>query len=104
MRQFILIGLLAAVGLTIAACGGILLLAALVFSGSGQSDYSAGYDPAFYPATTYPVVGSAPVGPSPADNWLSGSEFDGHISHGTFDTSGQGNHVISVDGEVLNLP
>jgi hypothetical protein len=26
------------------------------------------------------------------------------ISHGTFDQSGGGNHVISVDGEVLNLP
>lgn len=26
------------------------------------------------------------------------------MSHGTFDQSGGGNHVISVDGEVLNLP
>jgi hypothetical protein len=105
MRQFILLGLLAAAGLTIAGCGGLLLLAALVISGSSPSGgYSAGYDPEYYPAPTYTIVEPAPLGPSPADPWLSGSEFDGHLSHGTFDTSGQGNHVISVDGEVLNLP
>jgi hypothetical protein len=41
---------------------------------------------------------------SPADRWLSGGEWHGSISSGTIDPTGEGNHVISVGGEVLNLP
>ncbi|MEZ4238216.1 MAG: hypothetical protein R3F59_19115 [Myxococcota bacterium] len=42
---------------------------------------------------------------SPADRWLSGDEWSGHtLSSGNWDRSGQGNDVIMVDGEVLNLP
>ncbi|MEO0604890.1 MAG: hypothetical protein AAF211_25890 [Myxococcota bacterium] len=43
-------------------------------------------------------------GRSPADAWLSGNEWSGRMSSGTVDTSGQGNSVYSVDGEVLTLP
>ncbi|MEN0066479.1 MAG: hypothetical protein AAGA48_30360 [Myxococcota bacterium] len=50
-------------------------------------------------------------GGSPADKWLSGNEWSGEariggmpMTSGTWDTSGGGNHVISVDGEVLTLP
>jgi len=56
--------------------------------------------------------GGAPAGGgSPADAWLSGNEWSGEarvggmpMTSGTWDTSGGGNHVISVDGQVLNLP
>jgi hypothetical protein len=48
---------------------------------------------------------------SPADAWLSGSEWSGEaevggasLTGGTVDTSGGGNDVYSVDGEVLDLP
>lgn len=43
-------------------------------------------------------------GGSPADRWLSGNEWSGRMSSGTVDTTGQGNSVYSVDGEVLTLP
>lgn len=55
--------------------------------------------------------GGGGSGGSPADKWLSGNEFSGEariggmpMTSGTWDTSGGGNHVISVGGEVLNLP
>ncbi len=50
-----------------------------------------------------PVGFEAGLGGSPADHWLSGHEFHGHFSHGTIDTSGQGNHCVSVGG-LLELP
>lgn len=54
---------------------------------------------------------AARAGGSPADRWLSGAEWSGEasigggsMSSGTWDRSGGGNHVISLDGEVLTLP
>jgi hypothetical protein len=53
--------------------------------------------------------GSTPLeshaaGESSADGWLAGHEWSGSLSSGTMDSSGQGNDVFSVDGEVLSLP
>lgn len=104
MRQLILFGLLAMAGLTIAGCGGVLLLAALLFSASGPSSYSAGYDPVFDPIQTYPTDNFQPIGSSPVDQWPGNGQWSGSISHGTVDHSGHGNHVISVGGEVQTLP
>ena len=104
MRPLILVGLLAAAGLTILGCGGSLLVAAIVFSASDQGSYPAGYDPAFNSMDTYPIVDPQSLGASPADRWPNDGQWNGHISHGTVDPTGQGNDVISLDGEVLNLP
>lgn len=47
----------------------------------------------------------------PADPWLGGGEWSGEarigggsLTSGTVDRSGGGNHVFSVDGQVLDLP
>jgi hypothetical protein len=45
-----------------------------------------------------------PIGGSPADTWLSGNEWHGHITSGTIDPTGHGNSVFAVDGHVLDLP
>ena len=57
------------------------------------------------------AAGMSNGGGSPADRWLSGNEWEGEariggmpMTSGTWDTSGEGNHVISVGGKVLNLP
>ncbi len=50
------------------------------------------------------AAGVAMGATSPASGWLSGNEWSGRMSSGTVDTSGQGNSVYSVDGEVLTLP
>jgi hypothetical protein len=75
---------------------------------------SQGSDPSVpYPAAPYPdgPAGAPPYGLYPGDGGAYGppapyhpGEFAGRMSHGTIDTSGQGNHVISLDGEVLSLP
>jgi hypothetical protein len=110
MRQLILVGALAAAGLTIAGCGGLFLLAALIFSASDNSGYSGGYDPAFDPSRVYPIDNFEPAQNIPAGQWPGGGQqpndgqWSGHLSHGTVDPTGQGNHVISLEGEVLNLP
>src|SRR5262245_61354426 len=104
MRQLILVGALAAAGFMVAVCGGLLLLAALLFSAAGQSSYSAGYDPAFDPIQTYPIDDLQPVGSSPWQPPPDNGQWNGSISSGTVDPTLQGNDVISLDGEVLNRP
>src|SRR5262245_35125166 len=78
---------------------GLVLLALVKQAASGPSVPPApqGYyaQPVAYP---YAPAYAAPAGGSPADRWLNGNEFRGRISSGTIDRSGQGNHVISVDG------
>ena len=104
MRQLILVGALAAAGLMIAACGGLFLLAALLFSASGQSSYSGGNEPVFDPIQTYPIDDPQTLSGGPWQPLPDNGQWNGSISSGTVDPSGQGNDVISLDGEVLNLP
>lgn len=71
------------------------------------------------PAPTSSDPFSSPTATWDGQNWngqsWTGSSNDGYftgesrigglpMNSGTFDSSGGGNHVISVDGEVLNLP
>ena len=98
------------------------------FAGVEASDWAGGPADEPFVAPTYdmplnPVVDGSPIGlpfdsavgppiagdfygggSSPADGWLNGHEFVGHTSSGTMDPSGEGNHVIMVDGHVLDLP
>jgi hypothetical protein len=104
MRQLVLVGALAASGLMIAFCGGLLLLAAVLFSASGQSSYSGGYDPVFDPIQAYPIDDPQPLVGGLWEPLPDNGQWNGSISSGTVDRSGQGNDVISLDGEVLNLP
>jgi hypothetical protein len=105
MRQLILVGILSFAGFTMLACGGIFLLAVLVFSTSGQSSYSAGYDPAFGPVQPYPIDDFQPVGISPVHQPAADGQWNGpFISHGTVDSTGQGGDIYTLDGEVLNRP
>jgi hypothetical protein len=97
MRPYIVLGLVAAAIFSCAGCGGFFLIATLLLNSSGSGDYSAGYQP-YAPAGGY----YQPVGP--ADGWQTDPSWSGRMSSGTWDRSGQGNDVISVDGEVLNLP
>ncbi len=94
--QLTLIGLMAVTALCCTGCGGIFLLATLLL-GSPQSS-STGYSGDYYQSPATPVYSS------PADRWQSSDQWSDRMSHGTFDHSGQGNDVISVDGEVLTLP
>ena len=111
MRQLVVVGLVAAAMVAFAGLGLLLLLVALVISASERGNYpaaSGNYPNAYsgYPAghDSYPDGYAQPITSSPADQWLNGNEFSGRMSSGTIDSSGQGNDVISVDGEVLNLP
>jgi hypothetical protein len=104
MRQLILVGALAAAGLMVAACGGLLLLAVVLFAGSGQSSYSAGYEPAFDSIQTYPIDDPQTLRGGPWQPLPDNGQWNGSISSGTVDPNRQGNDVISLDGEVLNLP
>jgi hypothetical protein len=85
---------------------------ALVTPAEGLETLFGGLD-----ADTWVDAASSPAAPaateaagSPADAWLSGSEWSGEAEvggaslTGTVDTSGGGNDVYSVDGEVLDLP
>jgi hypothetical protein len=79
---------------------GLVVLLLLIF---GQSGASNSYVPIGVPGPMGYGGYAQPTGGSPADRWLNGTEFQGRMSSGTFDPSGQGNHVIGVDGQVLNL-
>ena len=96
--QLTLIGLMAVTALCCTGCGGIFLLATLMLGSPASTSYQSGYSGDYYqsPAITEYA--------SPADRWQSDDQWSGRISSGTFDRSGQGNDVISVDGEVLTLP
>ena len=113
MRPLIVIGLLAAGMLALAGLGCLLFwplwpsFSQPCMDGNYPTGYD-GYPDAYsgYPAgyDSHPETYRQPIGHSPADNWLSGKEFSGRMSSGTIDSSGQDNDVISVNGEVLNLP
>jgi len=98
MMQLTLIGLMAVTALCCTGCGGIFLLATLLLGSPESSSYSNGSASDYYPSPATPVYAS------PADRWQNDDQWSGQMSHGTFDRSGQGNDVISVDGEVLTLP
>jgi hypothetical protein len=120
MRPLIIVGLALTAVAAIAGIGlFLLLLAAIALSTSSGPSYPT--DIGTYPGgySEYPAgVGnytdlhehvlsgnSPPYESSPADPWLNGNEIDGRMyGSGTIDTSGEGNHVLSVGGEVLNLP
>lgn len=62
-------------------------------------------------ATATPDLTELQADTSPADLWLSGNEWAGEaevggmpLASGTVDTSGQGNDVNNLDGEVLTPP
>jgi hypothetical protein len=110
---------LGAIAMIAVAFAGLFLLVLIgVFLDSGaapraESSFSAGdasfpgedgpeYDPGEY--SYYPGDYGPNGGGSPADSWLSGGEWSGGMSSGTVDSTGQGNHVISIDGQVLDLP
>lgn len=96
MLQLTLIGLMAVTALCCTGCGGIFLLATLML-GSPDDSYSSSYSSDYYQPP-------APAYATPADRWQNDDQWSGQMSHGTFDRSGEGNDIYSVDGEVLTLP
>ena len=115
MRPLIIVGLATTAVVAIAGMGLLLLLlVAIVLSASSSPSYPTEFGS--YPgdegeySTDYGgydnvLYGNAqPLDRSPASTWLNGNEFSGRMSGGTIDTSGEGNHVIGLDGEVLNRP
>ncbi len=65
--------------------------------------------PAGPPPEAPPELSALEAAFSPADAWLTGAEFAGEAPiggdvSGTWDSSGEGAHVISVGTEVLDLP
>ena len=82
-------------------CGGIFLIATLLMPGPDTGSYSAGR-----PAdeSVYQTAAGFEPSDAPAGGWQDCPEGSGRMSSGTVDRSGQGNDVISVDGQVLTLP
>jgi|GEM_PF-5496242 len=102
MRQYIVFGLVAAAGLAIAGCGGLLLIAVLLLA-AAEGGYSPGHQPYVGQYSPQGDFGYPP--PTYNDGGLPGDQqWSGRLSSGTSDSSGQGNDVISVDGQVLTLP
>jgi len=118
MRQLSVVGLVATGVIAAAGLGLLLLLAAVIVSAASRPSYHADFGtyPGGYADNSGAFTDFAPpanqtigdfpqpLGQSPADRWLNGNEIDAPWTGGTIDTSGEGNHVIGLDGEVLNLP
>jgi len=103
MRQLIVFGLLAGASLIFAGCGGLFLIAVLLLAAADSGGYSPAYQP--YVGQYSPQGDFSYPPPAYTDGGLRGDQqWNGRLSSGTTDSSGQGNDVISVGGQVLTLP
>lgn len=103
MRHLIALGLLAAGTMIFGCCGSVFLLATLLMPGPDAGSQSAGFAP-YEGGYQSPGGFYSEPGYAPAGGWHGGHEWSGRLSSGTVDPTGQGNDVISVDGEVLTFP